>query len=238
MSKKEIGVLGVIPARGGSKGLKRKNVKELAGRPLIAHTIESALNCDLIDKLIVSTDDEEIAEEAKKHGAEVPFIRPKELGKDEVSIIPVMKHALEFFENKGLKIKYVASIQPTSPLMTAEDIDSAIEKIQITNCDSVVSVTKMHEHPYRAMKLEGDKLEPLYPDHEKYLQRQDLPEFYKFNGALYVRKTELLKNWSGKDFGLGKDVRAVVFDEEKSADVHTETDLKMIEFLLEKKSKD
>ncbi len=229
---KKIKVLAVIPARGGSKGLPRKNIRNLANKPLIAHAIEEAKKCKLIDRLIVSTDDEEIAEVAKRYGAEVPFLRPKELATDEISIIPVLKHTIEFFESNGYAIENIVSIQPNNPLITTEEIGKIIEKLLNTNCDSVVSIVKMHEHPYRAMKLEGDKLKPLFPEHEKYLQRQDLPEFYRFSGAIYARKAELIKNWNGKDFALGDDVRGVVVDEKKAIDIHTEIDLKLAELLI------
>lgn len=230
-------MLGVIPARGGSKSIPRKNLKSVAGKPLIAYALEAALKSKLLDRVIVSTEDQEIARVAKSYGAEVPFIRPEELTRDEVSIIPVVQHAMKRLEeSEGWRADVIASIQPTSPLIEATDIDSAIDKLIKTGCDSVVSVCKIvHGHPYWAMRLEGDRLTPLNPEGYRYLQKQDLPSFYVLNGALYVRRREILENWSGRDFALGEDVRAIVMDEAKSMDIDTPLDLIVAENLIKAK---
>jgi len=230
-------ILGVIPARGGSKGIPRKNLKRVAGKPLIAYATEAALKSKLLDRIIVSTEDREIARVAKRYGAEVPFIRPKKLAQDEISTIPVVQHAMKYLEkSEGWRADVIASIQPTSPLIEATDIDSAVNKLIKTGCDSVVSVSKIaHGHPYWAMKLEGDRIIPLNPKGYRCLQKQNLPSFYVLNGALYVRKRKLLENWSGHDFALGKDVRAIVMDETKSIDIDTPLDLIIAENLIKAK---
>lgn len=224
-------VLGVIPARGGSKGVPRKNLQMLVGNPLIFYVINAALESKLLNRVIVSTEDEEIARVARSYGAEVPFTRPKELARDEVSLIPVVQHAMRYLdENEGWKADIIVSIQPTSPLIESLDIDSAIDKLIKTGCDSVVSVCKIvHGHPYWAMRLDGDKLTPLNPEGHRYLQRQDLPAFYMINGALYVRRRKVLENWNGRDFALSKDVRAIVMDEIKSIDINAPLDLMIAE---------
>ncbi len=227
-------VLGVIPARGGSKGVPRKNLRLLAGRPLVSYVIEAALKSKLLNRVIVSTDDKGIARVARRYGAEVPFMRPRELALDEVSIIPVVQHAMRYFdESYGWRADAIASIQPTSPLIGATDIDSAITKLMKTGCDSVVSVCKIvHGHPYQAMKLKGDRLTPLDPKGLGYLQKQDLPPLYMINGALYVRRRKVLEEWRGRDYALGRDVRAIVMDEIKSIDVDTPVDLTFAEIVI------
>lgn len=227
-------ILGVIPARGGSKGIPGKNLKNIAGKPLIAYVIGKALKSKLLERVIVSTDDEEIAKTAKSYGAEVPFIRPKALARDEVSLIPVIQHAMRYLDNKNWKADVIASIQPTSPLIEAADIDLAIDKLLKTGCDSVVSVCKIvHGHPYRAMRLKNDRITPLHEESYRYLQKQDLPQFYMINGALYVRRREVLENWSGHDFALGEDIRAIIMDEIRSINIDTPLDLIIAEIMIE-----
>jgi len=227
-------VLAVIPARGGSKGIPRKNLKLLAGKPLIAYIIEAALKAKKLDRVIVSTEDKEIAQVARGYGAEVPFLRPLELARDEVSLIPVIKHAMEFMDELGWRADIIASLQPTAPFTQPEDIDAAVRKLVETGCDSVVSVESIERHhPFRAMKLSGDRLSPLteYAS-EEYLQKQDRPPAYGFNGAIYVRKRKLLEKWAGKDFALGEDIRAIVMSPEKSVDINSPLDFLIAEALL------
>src|SRR3990172_8434607 len=141
-------VLGIIPARGGSKGLSRKNIRLLAGKPLIAWTIEQANTSKYLDKVIVNTDDQQIADTAKKYGADVPFLRPRELAGDTTPMIDVIFHTLNFFKNSGTAFDYLALLEPTSPLRADHDIDNAIQKlISETDADSLVSVGEVHlEH--------------------------------------------------------------------------------------------
>ena len=227
-------ILGVVPARLGSKGVPRKNIVPVAGKPLIAYMLEAARRARHLSRLIVSTESEEIAHVARDLGVEVPFLRPPELSDDEVSIIPVNRHAMAFFDQEGWRADVVVSLQVTSPLTAPADIDAAIEKLFETGCDSVVSVKPIQEcHPYRAYKLSDDRVLPFYEyTSEESLQRQDRPPAYKFNGAIYVRRRDLLEQWNGKDFGLGKDVRGVLMPPDRSVDVNEPLDLLLVEALL------
>jgi CMP-N-acetylneuraminic acid synthetase len=225
-------VLGVIPARGGSKDIPRKNLVSLNGKPLISYIITSALKAECLDRVVVSTEDEEIVQVAKKYGADVPFLRPKELANDNVSLIPVIKHGADYLEKtEGWNADIVVSLQPTSPLTKPEEIDSAVNKLIETGCDSVVGVRKTEDHPFWTYKLDGDRVLPFQITEQSYLQRQDLPLVYVFSGAIYVRKRELLENWSGEDFALGKDVRAIKMNHD-SREIHDLRDLWVVEKIL------
>lgn len=206
-------VLAVIPARGGSKGISDKNLRLLGNRPLIHHSILCAKRAKMVDRIIVSTDDERIAKEARKAGAEVPFLRSVELSINSVSLIPVVIHAVRYLEDvENWKSDIVASIQPTSPFLESETIDRAVEILLKSGADSVVTVRQIrHEHPFWAKKLKDGRALPFGElTDESYLQRQDLPPAYIYDGALYVRRRCLLDNWTGKDFCLGKDIRGVI----------------------------
>jgi N-acylneuraminate cytidylyltransferase/CMP-N,N'-diacetyllegionaminic acid synthase len=226
-------VLGVIPARGGSKGIPRKNLVNLNGKPIISYILTSALKADCLDRVIVSTEDKEIAQVSRKYGAEVPFFRPSELASDDVSIIPVLKHVADYLENtERWNADIVVSLQPTSPLTSPDEIDSAVQKLIETGCDSVVGVCNAVDHPFWTYKLDGDRVLPLISSNQHCLQRQELPEVYVFNGALYVRRRKLLVNWQGEDFALGNDIRAIVMGR-SSKDIHEIEDLWVIERILE-----
>ena len=179
-------VLAVIPARGGSKSIPRKNLADVAGRPLIAYVIDAAHGAKQVDRTIVTTDDPEIAAVAREAGAETPFERPAELGEDGVDLVTVVRHAMLEMDRLGFRAEIVASVQPTSPFLEASDVDAAIEKLQETGADSVASMQAvLHEHPYWVKKLDGDRVKPFGSGtNESYLQRQDLPPAYIFDGIL------------------------------------------------------
>lgn len=192
---KEKTILGIIPARGGSKGLPRKNLKPLCSKPLIAWTIEQALASKYLDKVIVSTEDKEIAEVSKQFGAEVPFIRPKELATDEAKSSDVIIHALNWFKKTTQKFDYLALLEPTSPLREKDDIDKCIELL-IDNkvAKSIVSVSRLESaHPEFNViidkknnfirKMDGS-------DNFRVLRRQDLLDVYFFDGTIYVSEAE------------------------------------------------
>ena len=149
-------ILGLIPARGGSKGLPRKNIKLLLGKPLIAWTIEQALASKYLDKVVVSTDDEEIAKISKKYGAEVPFIRPKELATDKTKGIDVVLHTIRWMEENGKSYDFLMLLQSTSPLRTFEDMDKAIELLFLKKAKAIVSVCEVEHHPYWSNTLPED----------------------------------------------------------------------------------
>ena len=233
-------VLGVIPARGGSKSIPRKNLADVNGRPLLSFIIEVAQEAKELDRLVVSTDDEEIATVARKWGADVPFLRPPELATDEVDLVSVVRHAMQEMDRLGFVADAIVSLQPTSPLVESDDIDLAIQKLEDTGADSVASVLPIdHEHPFWVKRLFGDRVLPFneYTD-ESYLQRQDLPPAFIFDGGIFVRRRRLLEEWSGRDFGLGNDVRAVVLDAWKSLHIDDPLHLELVRAIVRQRRRD
>jgi len=233
-------VLGVIPARGGSKSIPRKNLADVNGRPLLSFIIEVAQEAEELDRLVVSTDDEEIATVARKWGADVPFLRPPELATDEVDLVSVVRHAMQEMDRLGFVADAIVSLQPTSPFLESDDIDLAIQKLEDTGADSVASVLPIdHEHPFWVKRLFGDRVLPFneYTD-ESYLQRQDLPPAFIFDGGIFVRRRRLLEEWSGRDFGLGNDVRAVVLDARKSLHIDDPLHLELVRAIMRQRKED
>jgi len=231
-------VLAVIPARGGSKSIPRKNLADVAGRPLIAWAIGAAREAKRLDRVVVSTEDEEIAETARRWGAEVPFVRPPELATDTVSLIPVVQHALAAMDGLGFRADVVVSMQATSPGLRGADVDAALAKLEDSGADSVATVLRIeHEHPYWAKRLEGDRVRPFSTEtSETYLQRQELPPAYVFDGALFVRRRRLLEEWSGRDFGLGADVRGLPLSAESSLHIDDAIHLEVARVVLARRS--
>ncbi|RLJ03260.1 MAG: acylneuraminate cytidylyltransferase family protein [Candidatus Aenigmatarchaeota archaeon] len=232
-------VLGIIPARRGSKRIPDKNLKELAGKPLVSYVIEEALKSKNLDRVVVSTEDEEIAKVARRFGAEV-LMRPEELARDDVPLVAVAKHVMESFDKIGEIFDIIVSIQPTNPFIEAKDIDEGIEKIIDSGCDSVVSVTRIiGTHPMRAYRREGDRLYPFSEiTTETFLQRQDLPEALGFTGSIYIRKRELLERWDGKGFALGNDIRYIYIEPERAVDINEPIDFILAEAIMRGKHED
>lgn len=187
-------VLAIIPARGGSIGIPRKNIKNLNGKPLIAYTIEQALKSKQINKLIVSTDDFEIAEVSKKIGAEVPFYRPESLSNSESPSVDLVLHAISELEKMGHFFSTVCLLQPTSPYRPDGVIDAAIEQFLKSNSKSMVSIRKVpqHYHPYWTYTNVDGKLQSL-TDSETPTRRQDLPVVYHRDGAIYLVDVDFVK---------------------------------------------
>ncbi len=228
-------VVAIIPARGGSKSIPRKNIKMLGGKPLIAYSIETALESEMVDRVIVSTDDSEIAEVAKKYGAEVPFIRPKELAQDNTPMLPVLQHAIKFLEGKEkLKVDYIVLLDPTTPFRTVEDMDACIKKIKETNADSVDSVCEYEHNPYFNGMLikEKDKLVPLNKKHNRAGTRQEVPIVYRENAAVLVVKRDVLMK---KNKLFTDNMRGVVMTQENSVNIDTPIDWEYAEFVMEKR---
>ncbi|KOS66678.1 acylneuraminate cytidylyltransferase [Lysinibacillus contaminans] len=221
-------ILAVIPARGGSKAVPRKNIKDLAGKPLIAWTIEEAKKSKYIDRVILSSEDDEIIEVAKKYGCEVPFKRPLELAQDDTPGIEPVLHALE--QCPGYD--YVVLLQPTSPLRTVGDIDGCIEKLLTSGEDFCVSVTESDKSPYWMYKIENDKMVPLLKQEKRIVRRQELPKVYALNGAVYVGKVKKLVQ--RKSF-IDASTKAYVMKFSNSLDIDTELDLLFANIILEKK---
>lgn len=218
-------VLAIIPARGGSKGVPRKNLHALGGKPLIAWTIEAAKASKYIDRLILSSDDDEIMAEAKKRGCDVPFKRPAELATDATPGIDPVLHALG--ELPGFD--YVVLLQPTSPLRIAKDIDDAIELCVSSGAETCVSVAEPSRSPYWMSTIGPDGyLKPLFPD-VKATRRQDLPQALALNGAVYVASVpELLK----KKSLLTEKTAALVMPDERSVDIDGPLDFRIAEAIL------
>jgi pseudaminic acid cytidylyltransferase len=180
----------VIPARGGSKRIPRKNVREFCGKPMIAWSIESALESRVFDRIIVSTDDAEIAETAKSCGAEVPFVRPAELSGDYAGTIPVIAHAIERMAQEGMQAENVCCIYATAPFIQSSDIRSALEKLQSTEADYVFTVTSFPFPIQRAVRIDSsDRVSMFFPEHFN-TRSQDLEEAYHDAGQFYWGKAE------------------------------------------------
>ncbi len=234
MADKSWSVLGIIPARGGSKGVPRKNIRMLGGRPLIAHTIEQAALAQMLTRVIVSTDANRIAQVARDWGGEV-LMRPAHLAQDDTPMLPVILHALECMEQAaGLPYDAVAILQPTSPLRMARDIDQSVRALLCTGADTVVTVCRVGKtsHPYLVQKsfaMRGNRLYPFWtgPEYEEsaHENRDRLPPVVRLNGAVYAIRRETL----AKDGIIGSDVRAVWMEVSRSIDIDTEEDLWLAE---------
>lgn len=187
-------VLGIITARGGSKSIPRKNIKLVAGKPLIAWTIEPALNCHSLNRVIVSTDDAEIEKVSRDWGAEVPFLRPAELAQDNSPHVDVIVHAIEWLmTNENYCPDYIVLLQPTSPLRTAQDIDAAVALALQRDADCVISVSESPAHPYLNKRVtEEGKLADFADMPKGYLPRQSFPPAYVVNGAIYLARRDVL----------------------------------------------
>lgn len=229
-------VLAIIPARAGSKGLPGKNIKELCGKPLVAWSIEQAKFCSDIDRIVVSTDDREIAEVAKKYSAEVPFMRPPELASDAASTIDVIFHAIDWFKKRqDYRPEYILLLQPTSPLRSREDIDGAIQTLKDKDARAIVSVCETDHHPWWSNTLseDGNMKDFLRPDILNK-RRQDLPVFYRLNGAIYLADTDYLYKHNGF---FGPDTSAYLMPKNRSIDIDSAMDFKLAELLFEEQSK-
>lgn len=226
-------ILGVIPARGGSKGVSRKNVRLVCGKPLIAYTIETALEVrHLFHRIIVSTDDKEIANVSQQYGAEVPFLRPIELAGDEISTVPVLQHAVQFIEQQdGVRFDWVCLLQPTAPLRTAKDLEEAMRLTSNSSCDSVISVVKVDSvHPILMKRIEAGRLLPYCIEEKEGTRRQDYqPPAYMRNGAIYLTRRDILVE---KNSIWGNIICTYVMPKERSLGVDSELDLKMVELLM------
>lgn len=177
--------LAVIPARGGSKRIPRKNIKEFCGKPIIAWSIEAALECECFDRVIVSTDDEEIAAVAREWGAEVPFMRPSELADDYVGTAAAVRHAIEWFVGQGVSFDHVCCIYATAPFVTAKDIIRGLKVLRTTNGDYAIAITSFSFPIQRAVKINKDGfLKMIQPEHIN-TRSQDLEELYHDAGQFY-----------------------------------------------------
>ena len=190
-------ILGIIPARGGSKGIKNKNIKSLNGKSLISYTSEIALQSKILEKIIVSTDDLNIVEIAQKLGLEVPFVRPTNLAEDNSSTLSVVQHALNFYKAKGEEFDAVCLLQVTSPNRTLIFLEHCLNKFMSNGTDSLISVIKVphHYNPHWVFKEnEAGNLSSYSGDKEIISRRQDLPEAYIRDGSVYITKSDTIMN--------------------------------------------
>ena len=221
-------ILAVITARAGSKRLPHKNILDLAGKPLIAWTIEHAKKSKYIDKIIVSTDSVRIKDISEKYGAEVPFIRPKELATDNADLILVLRHVISFYKNK---FDYILLLQPTSPLRSTNDINNAIRLLDV-NTEAIVSVCETEHSPLWTNVLPKNLSMSNFIKKEYINKRsQDLPKYYRINGALFIAKIGYLNKMNGF---FGNKTKAYIMPQNRSIDIDTEIDYDICKNILKK----
>ena len=228
-------VLSIIPARSGSKGIPKKNIHPLCGKPLIAWTIEAANRSKYISRTILTSDSDEIIEVAQRYGVEAPFVRLKELAKDDTPSLPVIQHAVNWLkENEDYTPDYIVLLQPTSPLRTSRHIDEALEKIINSDANSIVSVVKApHQYnPYSIMEMKDGFLKPFLQYDEQKNIRQLKPVFYARNGAaIYAFTYECLMK---KNSIFGDKILGYEMSREESVDVDDMLDMRICELLIKK----
>ena len=228
-------MLAIIPARGGSKGIPRKNIKSLNGKPLLYYTIEEALKSRYIDKVIVSTEDKEIADLSRAYGNDIPLMRPKELAMDSTPGIGPILYSVKWHQDQGDNYDYIICLQCTSPFRQAHQIDEAIEKLINEDADSIVSVCESEVSPFWMKTIEKGFMKDFLKGSPFYARRQDTPVIYRLNGAIYIAKTEILvknKNW------YTDKTLAYVMDRKSAIDIDDLTDFKFAEFLMKEKNND
>lgn len=225
-------VLGIVPARGGSKGIPRKNVRLLGGRPLLAYTAEAALAAHRLSRVVLSTDDPEIAEVGRSCGLEVPFLRPAELAQDDTPTLPVLQYVVAELERAGDRFGAICLLQPTSPLRRAGDIDGCIELLESESLDSVVSVLPVpHEHnPHWVYFRDVEGLLRLSTGEEQPIpRRQELPPAFHRDGAVYVVRRDVLMDG---DSLYGKRLGGYLTDPARNVNLDTPADWGRAEQLL------
>ena len=235
-------VLGIITARGGSKGIPGKNLKLLGGRPLLDYSIDAA-NDTPLDRLILSTEDQKIAEVGRSLGCEVPFMRPAELARDETPHLPVIQHAVRWLlEHENYRPDIVLILQPTSPLRSSADIAAALRMLELSGADSVVSVNEVpaHAHPMRMLRVDDQGNAVLFatgqPVRKRINRRQDLPKAFVMNGAVYACRTDVL--FAAEPSLYGDRVVAYPMPSERSISIDTLEDWAEAERALARQPQD
>ena len=229
-------VLGIIPARGGSVGVARKNVRPLCGRPLLAYTAEAALAARRLDRVVLSTDDEEIAETGRQCGVDVPFMRPACLARDDTPMLPVVQHALRALDDAESGYDAVCLLQPTSPMRLPDDIDACVELLANSDADSVVTVLEVpHEHnPHWVYFEREDGLMALSTGEASPIpRRQDLPRAFCREGSVYVTRVETLLD---RNSLYGDKIRGFPIDARRSVNIDTPEDWRLAELRMRERS--
>lgn len=225
-------VLGVIPARGGSKGIPRKNIVPLLGKPLLAYTVEASLSSRRLSRLILSTDDDEIATVGRAWGVDVPFMRPAGLAQDDTPMIPVIQDIVGRLAELGESYDALFILQPTNPLRRVEDIDGAIDLLERSGADSVIGFVDVQEkHPARMKYIDENRrvIDPPFGEEFEGQRRQDLPKIYLREGSVYVTRMKVLMEQNSVK---GRDCRAWLIPPERACNIDTELDLFLAEQLL------
>ena len=229
-------IIAIIPARGGSKRLQHKNIKVLGTKPLISWTIEAGLNSKYIDEVVVSSDSQDILNIAKKHGLDIPFVRPSSLALDTTSSVDVVLHTIKFYkESKHQEFDYIILLQPTSPFRSSIDIDLAVEYMFFKNADAVISVCKVEHNPIWSNTLREDLSMDNFLN-KKYLNKrsQDLDDYYRLNGAIYLCKTDRVLEES--TLFIKDNIFAYKMKQEDSIDIDTKLDFMLAEAILKGKN--
>ena len=224
--------LGIIPARGGSRGIPRKNLYPLHGRPLLAYTIAAARSSRYLSRTILSSDDAEIIAAGRALGVDAPFVRPSELAGDRIGSALVVRHALQAVEEQeDVRYEAIVLLEPTAPLRTGADIDAAIELLDTSRADSAVSVCRVEApHPMKMQVIDGGRLLPFMPQcWREGLTRQELPPVYYLNGAVYAVRAELVRTRGSL---WGEWTAPLVMPPERSVNIDSMTDLALAETLL------
>lgn len=228
LSAENLNIIAIIPARGGSKGIPRKNIKKIAGKELISYSIIAGKSSKYVKNVWVSTEDDDIEKVSRKYGADI-IKRPSELAEDDSPTIDVILNCLEYFHKNKIKVDVILLLQATSPLRTSQDIDQAIEQFVNGEGDSLISVCELSHSPYWSLKLEDGYLEPNFGRDYLNMRRQDLPLLYAPNGSLFIATPDyLLKN---KTFYSEKTL-PYLMPAERSIDIDNDLDFKLAELIL------
>jgi len=224
-------VLGLVPARGGSKGVPGKNVRPLAGHTLLEYTSRAARESGVLDRVILSTDVPEIADAGRCAGLEVPFMRPASLAADDTPMLPVIEHALAETAKHGWVPSIIVLLQPTSPLRRPDHIRDAVNLLRETNADSVVTVVEIPRHlsPDYVMRIDGGRLKPFLPGGQRITRRQDARPAYSRDGTVYAFRRSTLERWGGI---YGDDCRPLLIDVRESLSIDTQDDWEQAERVL------
>lgn len=220
-------VVAIIPARGGSKGLARKNLRKIAGVSLVARAVRAALEAKLVDAAYVSTEDDEIVAEAVACGAQV-IQRPAELASDTAQNNAVLHHALRVLQEQGHEPEVLVLLQPTSPFRRSEHVNGALELFARTKAASVISICDVDHHPGKAVLLESGLVEPFTNDRDMEARRQDMVQAFRQNGAIYITHVEEFRQ---SDSLFRRPCRGYVMDRRDSIDIDDEFDLEFAEFM-------
>ncbi len=225
-------VISIIPARGGSKGVPKKNIKKLNGKPLIEYSIDHSLKVESIERTIVSTDDDEICEVARECGAEV-IERPERLAEDDSLVIDAIRYTVEELEKDGYVIDIIVLLEPTSPIRDIEVTNRCIKILKEGKADSVATFSETELPPHRMWRIEDNDVEPFFEDANPWLPRQSQPVAYRLNGQVYALTKDILFEQDDAVSLLLGERYPIITPKETAIDIDTERDFKLIELFME-----